>query len=277
MELPCVWPPMDVLTSAMHRAISWQDTPLEQARALFDVNYMGAAALAKAFAPGMIRRRSGTIINVGCAAGSACWAVGSLCFGQLCEIDETLAKETYRCRLKGEKQTLAVCIAACCNQCKPCHTQSPVAACMLPAAHCHLRPQQVRQWILVNALHGALLCIQGSAQGLLGQPQARDCCGWASHRWQLSQEHVGSLLCNPEPAAAPPCSSVLSQAFPLLPAPSASHCCLPILSPALAFTCRLELLPFNIHVVHAAPGFVKTVRGTYGCRQAPPAGAWAHA
>ncbi|KAI8476682.1 MAG: hypothetical protein J3K34DRAFT_463670 [Monoraphidium minutum] len=49
------------------------DCPLAQARATFEVNHFGCAALVRALAPGMTRRRSGTIINAGSVSG--CWAV----------------------------------------------------------------------------------------------------------------------------------------------------------------------------------------------------------
>jgi len=42
-----------------------QDVPVQDVKRLFEVNYLGSVALVRAFAPGMIRRRSGTIINVG--------------------------------------------------------------------------------------------------------------------------------------------------------------------------------------------------------------------
>jgi 1-acylglycerone phosphate reductase len=44
------------------------DTPLEASRKLFEVNYFGVLAVTQAVAPHMMRRRSGTICNVGSVA-----------------------------------------------------------------------------------------------------------------------------------------------------------------------------------------------------------------
>jgi NAD(P)-dependent dehydrogenase (short-subunit alcohol dehydrogenase family) len=42
-----------------------QDTPLREARLTLETNYLGAVAMVGALAPHMVRRRSGTIVNVG--------------------------------------------------------------------------------------------------------------------------------------------------------------------------------------------------------------------
>jgi NAD(P)-dependent dehydrogenase (short-subunit alcohol dehydrogenase family) len=46
-----------------------EDTPLDEARALFDTNVFGTLAMIRAVLPGMIARRAGRIVNIGSVAG----------------------------------------------------------------------------------------------------------------------------------------------------------------------------------------------------------------
>ena len=46
-----------------------ETAPLDDARAMMELNYFGALALIKAVLPAMVRRRAGTIVNVGSVAG----------------------------------------------------------------------------------------------------------------------------------------------------------------------------------------------------------------
>ena len=45
------------------------DTPIDDFRRTFETNVFGAIAVARAFVPGMIERRSGSVVNVSSAAG----------------------------------------------------------------------------------------------------------------------------------------------------------------------------------------------------------------
>lgn len=48
---------------------SVEDTPLEEARRIFEVNYFGLVSVTKAFLPRMLERRAGVIVNVSSVVG----------------------------------------------------------------------------------------------------------------------------------------------------------------------------------------------------------------
>ncbi|WP_404478275.1 oxidoreductase [Novosphingobium sp. BL-52-GroH] len=73
-----------------------EETPIADARALFDVNVWGALAVIQAALPHLRARRAGHIVNVGSISGMACWngtaIYGASKFALDC-IGRTLAQE----------------------------------------------------------------------------------------------------------------------------------------------------------------------------------------
>jgi NAD(P)-dependent dehydrogenase (short-subunit alcohol dehydrogenase family) len=73
-----------------------EETPLADAKALFDVNVWGALAVIQAALPYLRARRSGHIVNIGSISGLACWngtgIYGATKFALDC-IGRTLAQE----------------------------------------------------------------------------------------------------------------------------------------------------------------------------------------
>lgn len=73
-----------------------EETPLADAKALFDVNVWGALAVIQAALPHLRARRSGHIVNIGSISGLACWngtgIYGATKFALDC-IGRTLAQE----------------------------------------------------------------------------------------------------------------------------------------------------------------------------------------
>jgi NAD(P)-dependent dehydrogenase (short-subunit alcohol dehydrogenase family) len=73
-----------------------EETPLADAKALFDVNVWGALAVMQAALPYLRARRGGHIVNVGSISGMACWngtgIYGASKFALDC-IGRTLAQE----------------------------------------------------------------------------------------------------------------------------------------------------------------------------------------
>lgn len=73
-----------------------EETPIADAKALFDINVWGALAVIQAALPGMRARRAGHIVNIGSVSGLACWngtgIYGASKFALDC-IGRTLAQE----------------------------------------------------------------------------------------------------------------------------------------------------------------------------------------
>jgi NAD(P)-dependent dehydrogenase (short-subunit alcohol dehydrogenase family) len=73
-----------------------EETPIADAKALFDVNVWGALAVIQAALPHLRARRSGHIVNIGSISGMACWngtaIYGATKFALDC-IGRTLAQE----------------------------------------------------------------------------------------------------------------------------------------------------------------------------------------
>lgn len=73
-----------------------EETPIADARALFDVNVWGALAVIQAALPHLRARRAGHIVNIGSISGMACWngtgIYGATKFALDC-IGRTLAQE----------------------------------------------------------------------------------------------------------------------------------------------------------------------------------------
>ncbi|KQM20632.1 oxidoreductase [Novosphingobium sp. Leaf2] len=73
-----------------------EETPIADAKALFDINVWGALAVIQAVLPGMRARRAGHIVNIGSVSGLACWngtgIYGASKFALDC-IGRTLAQE----------------------------------------------------------------------------------------------------------------------------------------------------------------------------------------